>query len=164
MRSGAVLIVLAVTALLAYSLGLQGASDRRQPPPATPASPTFMKPMAFVAAAVEPSAPTAARPAPSSATAALPTIQPRPAPSDAKRKVEIGLAAAAIAALIIQASRDQYHATGHPCACPDDTMRNGRSCGRVSAYSRPGGASPLCYPTDVSAAMIDAYRQRQVSR
>jgi hypothetical protein len=38
-------------------------------------------------------------------------------------------------------------------------MRNGRACGGRSAYSRPGGAAPLCYPTDVTAAMIDAYRK-----
>jgi hypothetical protein len=83
---------------------------------------------------------------------------------DIKRKVEIGLTAAAIAAIIVQASRAEYHAGGRPCACPDDTMRNGRACGGRSAYSRPGGASPLCYPSDVTAAMIESYRQRQASR
>ena len=65
---------------------------------------------------------------------------------------------------IIQASRAQYHAGGRPCACPDDTMRNGRACGGRSAYSRPGGAAPLCYPHDVTAAMIESYRQRQAAR
>jgi len=58
-----------------------------------------------------------------------------------KRKVEAVLTAAAIAAIIIQASRDQYHAGGSPWACPDDAMRNGRACGGRSD-SRPGGASP----------------------
>jgi hypothetical protein len=72
--------------------------------------------------------------------------------------------AAAIAAIIVQASRAQYQARGKPCACPDDTMRNGRACGSRSAYSRPGGAAPLCYPTDVTAATIESYRQRQASR
>jgi hypothetical protein len=88
----------------------------------------------------------------------------KPAAPDIKRKVEIGLTAAAIAAIIVQASRAQYHAGGRPCACPDDRARNGSSCGGRSAYSRPGGASPLCYPSDVTAAMIESYRQRQVSR
>ncbi|TAH66373.1 MAG: hypothetical protein EWM45_11655 [Rhodopseudomonas palustris] len=74
------------------------------------------------------------------------------------------LTAAAIAALIIAASRRSYHATGHPCACPDDRMRNGRSCGARSAYSRPGGAVPLCYPHDVSTAMIEEYRKRVAIR
>src|SRR5215470_9791701 len=62
-----------------------------------------------------------------------------------ERKAEVALTAAAIAAILVQASRSQYHATGRPCACPDDLMRNGRTCGGRSAYSRPGGASPLCY-------------------
>jgi hypothetical protein len=43
-------------------------------------------------------------------------------------------------------------------------MRNGRACGGRSAYSRPGGASPLCYPGDVTTAMIESYRQRIASR
>ena len=34
-----------------------------------------------------------------------------------------------IRALIIQASRNAYYATGHPCACPDDRARNGTKCG-----------------------------------
>jgi hypothetical protein len=66
---------------------------------------------------------------------------------------------AQITEILIKESRDAYHATGHPCACPDDHMRNGRSCGRVSAYSRPGGAEPLCYPRDVTKPMIEAYRK-----
>ncbi len=63
-----------------------------------------------------------------------------------------------IADRIIQESRQAYYATGHPCACPEDRARNGSSCGGRSAYSRPGGAEPKCYPKDVSKAEIDAYR------
>ena len=59
---------------------------------------------------------------------------------------------------IIQDSRAAYYATGHPCACPDDHARNGSLCGNRSAYSRPGGAEPKCYPKDVNKAEIDAYR------
>ena len=59
---------------------------------------------------------------------------------------------------IIQDSRQAYYATGHPCACPDDLARNGSRCGARSAYSRPGGAEPKCYPNDVTKADIDAYR------
>jgi hypothetical protein len=88
----------------------------------------------------------------------------KPAGPDTKRKVEAGLTAAAIAAIIVQASRDQYHAGGRPCACPDDTARNGSVCGGRSAYSRPGGAAPLCYPSDVTAAMIEKYRATLASR
>jgi hypothetical protein len=70
------------------------------------------------------------------------------------------LSAAEIAARIVRESRNAYYATGHPCACPDDLMRNGRRCGGNSAYSRPGGAEPLCYVTDVSSEMIARYRAR----
>jgi hypothetical protein len=70
-----------------------------------------------------------------------------------------GLSATAIADAIVKESRDKYYATGHPCACPDDVTRNGRSCGNMSAYIRPGGAHPLCYPSDVTAGMIDDYRK-----
>ncbi len=60
---------------------------------------------------------------------------------------------------IIQESIAAYKRTGHPCACPFDLMRNGRQCGNVSAYSRPGGASPLCFPQDVSDGMVADWRR-----
>jgi len=44
------------------------------------------------------------------------------------------------------------------CPCPYNTDSRGRSCGRRSAYSREGGEAPLCYPKDVSAEMVKAYR------
>ena len=47
------------------------------------------------------------------------------------------------------------------CPCPYSVDRGGRRCGGRSAYSRPGGASPLCYETDVTQAMVDAYRERE---
>jgi hypothetical protein len=50
-----------------------------------------------------------------------------------------------------------YHQR-RPCACPEDPARNGR-CGGRSAWSRPGGAKPRCYPTDVSATEIADYRE-----
>jgi hypothetical protein len=61
---------------------------------------------------------------------------------------------------IIQQSIGDYRATGHPCACPYDLERNRRMCGRVSAYSRPGGAAPLCYAQDVTAGMVADWRRR----
>lgn len=45
------------------------------------------------------------------------------------------------------------------CPCPYSVMRNGYSCGGRSAYSRPGGYAPLCYPRDVGAAEIAAWRR-----
>jgi hypothetical protein len=44
------------------------------------------------------------------------------------------------------------------CPCPYNRARNGSRCGKRSAYSRPGGASPLCYRRDVSDEMIKAWR------
>jgi hypothetical protein len=164
MRGGAVLILLAVTALGAYSIGRQDASVRVQAVPAASPSASFAKPLALASASIEVPATTTARSTSSLPVAAPPNAGPSQAPSDTKGKVEAVLTVAAVAALIVQASRDQYHAGGRPCACPDDSMRNGRACGGRSAYSRPGGAAPLCYPSDVTAAMIDSYRQRQASR
>ncbi len=46
-----------------------------------------------------------------------------------------------------------------PCACPYNTDRAGRSCGRRSAYSRPGGYAPLCYPANVSREEVEAWRR-----
>ena len=46
-----------------------------------------------------------------------------------------------------------------PCPCPYNTMRNGRACGKVSAYSKPGGYSPVCYASDVTIEMIAGYRR-----
>ncbi len=46
------------------------------------------------------------------------------------------------------------------CPCPYNRMRNGRKCGKVSAYSKPGGASPKCYPSDVSDKDVEDYRAR----
>jgi len=150
MRAGGVAVLLGVTAFVAYSLGHQNAAVTYQPVALASAPPISVKPVVFVPATQAVTTPPSA-----------PDTAPRP---ESKRKVEAVLTAAAIAAIIIQVSRDQYHAGGRPCACPDDTARNGSACGGRSAYSRPGGAAPLCYPTDVTAAMIESYRQRQASR
>lgn len=56
---------------------------------------------------------------------------------------------------IIKESIDSYPGN---CPCPYNADRAGRSCGRRSAYSRPGGYSPKCYPEDVSKAEVNAHR------
>jgi uncharacterized protein YraI len=43
------------------------------------------------------------------------------------------------------------------CPCPYHTDRAGRSCGRRSAYSRPGGASVICFADDVTPEMIASF-------
>ncbi|HKR25584.1 MAG TPA: hypothetical protein VJS15_10015 [Allosphingosinicella sp.] len=55
--------------------------------------------------------------------------------------------------------RDSIAAYPGPCACPYSVDRAGRSCGRRSAYSRPGGYAPICYPADVTRDQIEAWRR-----
>lgn len=71
--------------------------------------------------------------------------------SDAK-----ALTNAQIQKRLIQESIESYPGN---CPCPYNTARNGSNCGGRSAYSRPGGYEPLCYPKDVTPAMIKDYRQ-----
>ena len=52
--------------------------------------------------------------------------------------------------ILIQESINSYPGN---CPCPYSRASNGSRCGGRSAYSRPGGASPLCYETDVTAQM-----------
>jgi hypothetical protein len=44
------------------------------------------------------------------------------------------------------------------CPCPYNRASNGSRCGRRSAYDREGGAAPLCFAKDVSAEMVQGYR------
>jgi hypothetical protein len=164
-KGRAVLVLLGITALGAYSVGRQNVPATNAVAVTSSSVSGFARPVAF-SGPVAGSAAAVPTPSPSNSPtpAAKATLPDKPVGLDSKRKVEAVLTAAAIAAIIVQASRDQYHAGGRPCACPDDAMRNGRACGGRSAYSRPGGAAPLCYPSDVTAAMIDTYRQRQASR
>lgn len=71
------------------------------------------------------------------------------APSDAE-----------IRKLLVSESREAYSKS---CPCPYDTDRAGRRCGKRSAYSRPGGEAPLCFDSDVTQEMIEAYRKRTAS-
>ncbi|MES2206759.1 MAG: hypothetical protein V4525_08190 [Pseudomonadota bacterium] len=54
---------------------------------------------------------------------------------------------------------DSINAYPGRCPCPYNTTRNGSSCGRRSAYSRPGGYAPLCYQKDITEDMIKHYRE-----
>ena len=65
-----------------------------------------------------------------------------------------------VKARIITESIAGYKASGRPCACPYDLARNGSSCGQRSAFSRPGGAAPLCYPADITDRMVIDWRVR----
>jgi hypothetical protein len=63
---------------------------------------------------------------------------------------------AAIRQVMIRESLASYPGN---CPCPYNTDRAGRSCGRRSAYSRPGGYAPLCYASDISKSQVDEYRR-----
>jgi hypothetical protein len=65
---------------------------------------------------------------------------------------------------IMQESVAAYLATGHPCACPYNLARNGSSCGGRSAYSRPGGAAPLCYSSDVTDDMVSDWKRKHAGK
>ena len=137
MRVKSLLILLSVTALGAYYVGRHGSPVNNAPVAAVAQPlPSVAKPVAFTASVSPPIATTAAPSATNNSAPTLkiqtekvapPHVPEKPAPPETKRKAEIALTAAAIAAILIKASRDQYHATGRPCACPDDTMRNGRA-------------------------------------
>lgn len=46
------------------------------------------------------------------------------------------------------------------CPCPYNTTKSGSRCGGRSAYSKPGGAEPLCYAKDVSDEMVERYKKQ----
>lgn len=58
---------------------------------------------------------------------------------------------------IIKQSIENYSGN---CPCPYNTARNGSRCGKRSAYSRDGGYAPICYSEDVTAQMINNYKNR----
>jgi len=47
------------------------------------------------------------------------------------------------------------------CPCPFNTTKRGQKCGKRSAYSRPGGASPLCYKSDISGKAATKYLNKK---
>ena len=59
---------------------------------------------------------------------------------------------------IIQQSIASYQGS---CPCPYNRDRAGRRCGKRSAWSRPGGRSPICYESDVTAARLESYFARR---
>lgn len=56
-----------------------------------------------------------------------------------------------IKAQMIAESIGRYPGT---CACPYQSDRAGRRCGKRSAWNRPGGYAPLCFPSDITPDMV----------
>lgn len=78
-----------------------------------------------------------------------------PAPQQAPDPVASpGRPRSEIVQLIIARSIDSYSGS---CPCPYNVDRGGRRCGGRSAYSKPGGASPICYESDVTEGMIQRF-------
>lgn len=47
------------------------------------------------------------------------------------------------------------------CPCPYNRDRAGSLCGKRSAWSKPGGYSPICYDSDITQARLSSYFARQ---
>jgi hypothetical protein len=86
-------------------------------------------------------------------TSATRPAAPTPAPTVASRSMP---SRSEIAAILIERSIANYRGN---CPCPESRDRAGRRCGARSAYSKPGGAAPLCYVSDVTDRMIERYRR-----
>lgn len=86
-------------------------------------------------------------PRPPAGTPRAPAVARAPTQTDAQIKAEI-----------IRQSIAGYSGS---CPCPYNTDRAGRRCGARSAYSRPGGASPMCYVEDVPAKLVLDYRSKR---
>jgi hypothetical protein len=46
------------------------------------------------------------------------------------------------------------------CPCPYNVDRAGRRCGARSAWNRPGGYTPVCFPTEISDEQVKEYREK----
>ena len=80
-------------------------------------------------------------------------VMPLEAKGEGKKKA---LSDAQVRTILIEESIAAYPRN---CPCPYSRARNGSRCGGRSAYSREGGAEPLCYPKDVSDEMVKEYRE-----
>jgi hypothetical protein len=150
-------------AVLTAACGLAAcASD---PPPQAPINTVVVvrpAPAARTAAQTPSTSPSVS---PRSAPRETATIPPQPeatptSPSKADQPRKPDLTDAAIVQLLIRASLATYSGN---CPCPYNVDRAGRQCGGRSAYARPGGRSPLCYPGDIKPEMIEEYRKRHAS-
>ncbi|MEP3436086.1 MAG: SH3 domain-containing protein [Hoeflea sp.] len=80
-----------------------------------------------------------------------------PKPKEVSRSLPV-LSTSMIVQRIIAESISAYPGS---CPCPFNTDRGGRRCGKRSAYSKPGGYAPICFPQDVTKAMVAAFRERR---
>ena len=62
-----------------------------------------------------------------------------------------------IRAAIIKDSIANYQQNYRNCPCPY-TIRDGKSCGRDSAYSNGYKSAPVCYPRNITTQMVEDYK------
>ena len=60
--------------------------------------------------------------------------------------------------------KDSMASYSGSCPCPFNIDRAGRRCGKRSAYDKPGGKSPICYVSDVTAKMVEAFRAKLTAK
>jgi uncharacterized protein YraI len=90
------------------------------------------------------------------------TVIERPAKTTSKPKeISRSLPVISTSVIIQRIISDSIAAYPGSCPCPFNTDRGGRRCGKRSAYSKPGGYAPICFPQDVTKSMIDAFRERR---
>ncbi|MCC6737355.1 MAG: hypothetical protein IT534_14680 [Bauldia sp.] len=65
---------------------------------------------------------------------------------------------AQIRQMMIDRSIADYLRNHGNCPCPYNIRRDGKRRDDWSAWSRPGGESPLCYPDDIPAAAVITFR------
>lgn len=80
------------------------------------------------------------------------------------------LVAVAVAAMEVQGLTDRQirdrivveSLASYPgnCPCPYNTDSAGRQCGARSAWSKPGGRSPICYAKEVTDEQVRQFRLR----
>jgi hypothetical protein len=104
--------------------------------------------LVLVSAYAQPSTAHAERPA----ATRLETSEAAPKQENAKKKK---LSDAQIRKVLIEESIAAYSGN---CPCPYSRASNGSRCGRRSAHSRAGGEAPLCFDSDVTKEMVQAYR------
>jgi hypothetical protein len=61
---------------------------------------------------------------------------------------------------MIEFSIARYVSRRETCPCPYSLDPEGNRCDARSAYNRLVGARPLCYESDITQTMVEAYRKR----
>lgn len=86
---------------------------------------------------------------------------PKPASTQSRQRSVAAPTTREIQAARTAIIRQSIAAYPGSCPCPYNTDRAGRRCGGRSAWSKPGGYSPICYESDVTDARLASYLSRR---